>query len=195
VPALVELFTSEGCSSCPPADALLARLADEPAVAALSLHVDYWDGLGWRDPWSARFATERQRAYARRLGERSLYTPQMIVDGTDAFVGSDARRARDALARAARAPKASLAPDGDALIVRDLPIPRAEAWHARVRREATTRVERGENAGATLRHVAIAEALTPLGTVAEGARLDPPGPGLVVLQEPGPGRVVGLARL
>lgn len=106
--ALVELFTSEGCSSCPPADALLARLAGEsraggPPVIALEFHVDYWDRGGWKDPFSSAAYTARQRAYAARFGLASLYTPEMVVNGEREFVGSDASRAAAAIATPAAA--------------------------------------------------------------------------------------------
>lgn len=86
-PVVVELFTSQGCSSCPPADALLADLAARKDVIALALHVDYWDYLGWEDPFAQPAFTARQKAYARAAGERSIYTPQMIVGGADTLVG------------------------------------------------------------------------------------------------------------
>src|SRR6266849_11010084 len=88
-PIVVELFTSEGCSSCPPADALLAELAGRPDVLALSFHVDYWDRLGWKDPFSSREATERQNRYATLLDLATVYTPQIVVDGKWQAVGSD----------------------------------------------------------------------------------------------------------
>lgn len=88
-PIVVELFTSEGCSSCPPADTLLAELATRPDVLALSFHVDYWDGLGWKDPFSSREATERQERYRALLDLATIYTPQIIVDGRWQAVGSD----------------------------------------------------------------------------------------------------------
>ena len=86
--AVVELFTSQGCSSCPPADAIVGRLSSNPAVLVLSFHVNYWDDLGWKDPFSSVLSTDRQYAYARALNERSVFTPQLIVNGTQSLVGS-----------------------------------------------------------------------------------------------------------
>src|SRR6266851_7497076 len=105
-PVIIELFTSEGCSSCPAADALLARLANEQPVAnvqliALEEHVDYWNDLGWTDPFSSRDWTERQYAYAGALKNRNPYTPQMVVDGAMEFVGNHSQKAREAILKAA----------------------------------------------------------------------------------------------
>ena len=88
-PVVVELFTSQSCSSCPPADALLGELARRGDVVALGFHISYWDGLGWKDPFSSRSSTDRQRAYARLFGLGQIYTPQMVVDGAREMVGSD----------------------------------------------------------------------------------------------------------
>jgi len=102
--AVVELFTSQGCSSCPPADAVLSELDERDDTIVLSWHVDYWDRLGWKDPFSSPEHSKRQRDYGRTFRLRSIYTPQMIVNGRREFVGSDAARARSELARAEALP-------------------------------------------------------------------------------------------
>jgi len=101
---VVELFTSQGCSSCPPADAFLAELAQRDDVVALSLHVDYWDYLGWSDQFASPEMTERQRQYAAQLNARSIFTPQMIVQGQTSEVGHQRERVLDAIAHAAAVP-------------------------------------------------------------------------------------------
>ncbi len=164
-PVLVELFTSEGCSSCPPADALLADLAGRPGVVALSFHVDYWDRLGWRDPFSSAAATARQQSYAQSLGDNRVYTPEMVVGGAVGFVGSRRGEAERAIAAAA---PADAVPVTVAAHVRGRSVEAAvradglaagQVVHvALVQRAATSRVGRGENRGRALRHVGVVRA-------------------------------------
>jgi len=171
-PALVvvELFTSEGCSSCPPADQLLASLDREglPGIRVLGLseHVDYWDELGWRDPFGSRQSTARQDAYARLLGVGSAYTPQAVVDGVDQMVGSDGPGLRDAILRASRRPHGSLSlnPTANGVAVKgQWPGGTAKIWVALLEDGVESRVERGENAGRTLHHEGVVRFLALAG--------------------------------
>lgn len=178
-PVLVELFTSEGCSSCPPADELLIRLDEQQPVAGaqiivVSEHVDYWDGLGWRDPFSSIEFTQRQDVYRQALGLPASYTPQMVVDGQTELIGSLDAKARRAIARAVTRSKAVVsvqptgpaAADGVAVRVRVTKLPRvadgetADLWIAVTERGLETNVLRGENARRRLRHSAVARRLT-----------------------------------
>lgn len=169
-PILLELFTSEGCSSCPPADDLLAQLADagqveDTPVIALELHVDYWNYLGWRDPFSDAAFSQRQDAYVRLLGLRGPYTPQLVVDGRFDVLGSSAVRARAAVLNAGDRKRATLrlrlGSPGDTLHaeVRDLPGQRVTLYVAVTERGLQTRVPKGENAGRTLAHGPIVRLL------------------------------------
>ncbi|MGD0797847.1 MAG: DUF1223 domain-containing protein [Acidobacteriaceae bacterium] len=180
-PVLVELFTSEGCSSCPPADALLIHLLrDQPIptanVIVLSEHVDYWDSLGWRDRFSSHQLTERQSAYAQRFRTDGPYTPQMVVDGADQFVGSDSSRALHSIALAARTPKLALTlspiavhngnAEGQVFAApASAAVPKADLYAALVEVTASTRVQRGENGGRTLQHVSVVRALQRIGSL------------------------------
>ena len=169
--AVVELFTSEGCSSCPPADAVVAALADRAEadgtrIFPLALHVDYWDRLGWQDRFAAPAHTRRQRDYARAFGEDRVYTPQAVVNGTAGTVGSrraDVRRLIDAALAEPAAASVTLSVDRDGRSVR---VTHAVRWaddpqgHAVVhvvlaQRTAETDVRRGENAGRTLPHAMV----------------------------------------
>lgn len=174
---VVELFTSEGCSSCPPADALLAELAGERAtgirVVALSEHVDYWDGPDWRDRFSSPLFTRRQEAYAHRLGLSSVYTPQLVVAGRTNALGSDRRAARAAIAAAAREPSGRVAARIVPGAAAELSVAVDATWPdgvpadvlvAVVQDRATTKVSGGENAGRTLEHVAVVRSLTVVGS-------------------------------
>jgi hypothetical protein len=182
------LFTSEGCSSCPPADALLAELdARQPVagaeVIALEQHVDYWNHLGWADPFSSPEFTRRQQEYADSFGNGSVYTPQMIVDGKVEFVGSRESQARQAIADAASQPKTSvrLTAETDAnsgkLVftahVPKLPAARsgdsAEVYLAITENRLHSDVTRGENAGRALDHSGVVRVLRRIGIAAAGA--------------------------
>jgi hypothetical protein len=182
-PVLIELFTSEGCSSCPPADALLERLDQSQSVSGaelivLSEHVDYWDGIGWKDPYSSHEYSERQSAYAAQFGLGSIYTPQMVVDGHFEFVGSDERRASQAIKEAAKASKvrvsiSSGSSDGKTITVRVEagPLPSstntqsAGVFLAIADNSDESQVSGGENAGRKLQHVAVLRKLTRIGSI------------------------------
>jgi hypothetical protein len=164
VPAVVELFTSQGCSSCPPADQLLGELAKRPEIIALAYHVDYWDGLGWHDRFSSSDATARQRAYARKMGSPNVYTPQMVVDGITDMVGSDRAQVTAALkgGRDGILPQIAVA-DGN-MTIGLAAGEAAEVTLVAYAREAETKVARGENAGKSLREYDIVRAIRSLGS-------------------------------
>ena len=164
VPVIVELFTSEGCSSCPPADAVLARLEEKQPVRGafvigLAHHVDYWDSLGWPDPFASAAATARQRSYGGN------YTPQAIVDGSVEMVGSHASALEAAVAEAAKRPHVTvtIASGGakGAFVVSAPGGHESETVVALVQVRARVAVTRGENAGRTLDHTAIVRELRP----------------------------------
>jgi hypothetical protein len=184
LPVLVELFTSEGCSSCPPADVLLGRLDRfQPVPAAelivLSEHVDYWDDIGWKDPFSSHQFTLRQSDYARRFWLDGPYTPQMIVDGDAQLVGSDEKEALRAIENAAKMTKIPVtlsAPrlQGDKSLVlhvafgpvaSSLGYKSSQLLFAVADDSDQSSVSRGENAGRTLKHVAVVRTLTRVGTI------------------------------
>jgi hypothetical protein len=178
--AVVELFTSEGCSSCPPADTVLARLATRPGVFALSFHVDYWDDLGWPDRFASAENTARQRTYARSMAARGLYTPQLVVGGTDAFVGSDGDHAETSVAHALATPasvrlvlhpRITTTPDAVVAYEASGAPPGAVLDVAVVERSVSTDVRAGESSGKTLHHANVVRSFvtsplaSPTGTV------------------------------
>ena len=180
-PVLVELFTSEGCSSCPPAGALVARLVesqpiDGAEVVALELHVDYWDRRGWKDRFSSSAFSRRQEDYARLFGPDRVFTPQMVVDGAVEFVGSDEAKATSAIQKAAAQPhiavglRADLRGDTVRITV-DGPAAPSDAAEkisvvvAVVEGGITSAVSRGENAGRTLAHTAVVRRLETIGAL------------------------------
>jgi hypothetical protein len=173
VPVLVELFTSEGCSSCPPADKLLARFEHEPPVrgvdvVVLSEHVDYWNSLGWRDPFSSAAMTQRQRDYAGRL-HGDVYTPEMVVDGAKGFVGSSVGEALQAIAEAAKRDKAAIAVGVERAGAKSRVSVRADKpvsgtlFVALARDEMRSKVTAGENSGKDLLHVAVVYSMVKVG--------------------------------
>ncbi|MGI8467976.1 MAG: DUF1223 domain-containing protein [Pyrinomonadaceae bacterium] len=174
-PVLVELFTSEGCSSCPPADRVLSELdKDQPTAGAeiitLSLHVDYWNNLGWKDRFSSPLYSQRQTIYGQKFKLDSIYTPQMIVDGEKQFVGSSLDEASKAVGESAKTPKAKieLVRDEDKLkvIVSDIPAHEdASVFLAIAEDDLSTKVGGGENGGRTLQHTSVARDLKPLGRI------------------------------
>lgn len=223
-PVLVELFTAEGCSSCPPADNLLAQLESQQPVPGVNIivlgeHVDYWDQSGWRDRFDSPQFTERQHGYGFRLKVNDIYTPQMIVDGTEQFVGNDAAHALSSISHAAQATKIPLVLTKPEINKHDVGInislaapsaalPKADVYAALVDPTDTTNVGGGENRGRTLHHVAVVRVLkrigklqsleagplkanlnTPEGTIPAKMRV------VVFAQMPGPGAVVGATQI
>jgi hypothetical protein len=169
-PVVIELFTSQGCNSCPPADAFLGELAREPGIVALSLHVDYWDYIGWKDPFAQRAHTKRQRSYSRALNQRYVYTPQMVVDGAWHGNGADRDKIRALIATARKArngaPALSLHGDGPARTLR-IGQGKAEAaaavWLAVFESRHETEVTAGENDGKRLANYNVVRALKRVG--------------------------------
>jgi len=162
-PVVVELFTSEGCSSCPPADALLGELAQRPDIVPLAFHVDYWDYIGWKDPYASPANTQRQHDYAAALGLHMVYTPQMVVDGRTDVVGSERGDVEAAIGKAAARPKLAISIEKDAGGGYRVVIPAAAppaggpatVWLALFDSERETSVNRGENGGRTLKEYNI----------------------------------------
>ena len=156
-PLLIELFTSQGCSSCPPADQLLAKLAragelDGRPIAALAYHVDYWNDLGWADPYATSAWTDRQRAYARGDNRMGVYTPELVIGGEVGVVGSQSSRVADAIAAAAKQRAITATATWSVMnVVIDTTAPDdADVWVAIWEDAPRTKVTRGENAGETL---------------------------------------------
>jgi hypothetical protein len=213
---------AEGCSSCPPADALLARLLQQQPVAGADIivleeHVDYWEGLGWHDRFASRQFTDRQSGYAHALHLNDNYTPQMVVDGVEQFVGNDSSHALHAIAQAARTPKLALTLtipllDGNRInaAVAAPPaaaLPKADLYAVLVEAMASTNVLGGENGGRTLHHVSVVRSMQRIGSLSPlshdpvsvhfdlPAKANPANLRMVVFaQLPGQGAVLGAAQ-
>ena len=202
---VAELFTSLGCSSCPPADALAGRLSTNSAVLVLSYHVTYWDGPGFADPFASRASTDRQYAYQRTLGERTVFTPQLVVNGAQSLVGSRDVDVQHALTAAATPTAAfpvqtdlTRQPDGSFSLTLSGPEIKADVWELRYIRHSTTRVHGGENGGHTLdtynnvTHIRRLDSFKP-GTLTLPPLKSPEDGLAIVVQSPGPGKVLGAA--
>ena len=185
---IVELFTSEGCSSCPPADALLKELSERQKVegveiVALEEHVDYWNHLGWKDPYSAAEFSQRQSDYAHIFRKDGVYTPQMVVDGQIEFVGSRSLAAREAIQKAGNQPKAEIVLSAGANSSPGKPAfgvqvgsleglsvhGETELWIAVTEKGLQTDVKAGENSGETLKHAAVVRSLRKIDTLRDPA--------------------------
>jgi hypothetical protein len=216
-PVLVELFTSEGCSSCPPADAFLRTLDATQPVSGVQLivlgeHVDYWDDQGWRDIYSDHNFTLRQQYYARKLGLNGPYTPQMVVDGSLEFVGNDQQRANQAFEKSRTQPKLNLRISSvsfengavRAHLESGAVAGGADIFVALALDHAESQVLRGENGGHRLQHVAVLRNLVKVGKVQKGGSLatdvhlkaKPSDAGyrlIAFLQEPDQGKILSAA--
>lgn len=210
VPVVVELFTSQGCSSCPPADALLHDLGKREDVIALALHVDYWDYIGWKDEFAIPGHTTRQQAYAHLGGRRVIYTPQMIINGEDSVVGARAMEIFDAISRQRSQPVGAtldVSRNGNSVRVQVAPVAGTTekgefaivmVHYAPLKEVA---IKRGENAGRTLSYANVVmdwhSVSTWDGTAAAEfeADIDSNFEAVVFVQRRGPGRIIAAARV
>ena len=208
-PVVVELYTSQGCSSCPPADKMLAELSDRSDIIVLALHVDYWDYIGWKDEFADPAHTVRQRGYARAAGKRSIYTPQMVIGGVDRVAGANTMQLMEYIEmhrRAAKPAAVTLGRDGDRVSVSiratgPMPSEGAVVQVATVTPSATVDIRRGENAGRTLEYHNIVRKLIEIGEwngrgtyraslkVPDGVRV------VVFVQQSTSGPILGAAQL
>jgi len=207
-PVVVELFTSQGCSSCPPADKLMHKLAKRADVIALALHVDYWDYIGWKDQYARPENTRRQHRYAHRGGRDVVYTPQMIINGQDDVVGARAMELSELIMHHAMSPRTvtlTATRSGNAVRIEaeasTRPGAKLVVQLVRYTPSRRAKITRGENAGHTLTYANVVEAWTVLGEWDASAPLsveaDLQGdlPGVVLIQEKGTGPILAAARI
>ena len=202
-PVVVELFTSQGCSSCPPADALIRELRKEPNVIPIAYHVDYWDNSGWRDPFSSRNWTLRQMQYIHAFKLDTSYTPQIVVDGAREMIGSNAFAVRSAINEASKhgsVASVKVSVDrGQASVETNAPRAGLELIVVTTEDGVVTKIERGENRGLTLTNDAIARNFTRFTDVVQGAssrRVSTPmqrGTVVAMLQDPMTLRILAAA--
>ncbi|MGB3243403.1 MAG: DUF1223 domain-containing protein [Sulfitobacter sp.] len=207
-PVVVELYTSQGCSSCPPADKIIQELAGREDVIALALHVDYWDYIGWKDPFGNPAHAQRQRAYAKAGHRRTIFTPEMIVNGQTDIVGAKAMKLAEAIAKhAAIAPKVKLGltRDGDQVIITAQALEQINGSMTvhllRYTPKHTTDIKRGENGGKTFAYANIVEGWTELGEwdgaspLRMTAKMAGDKPCVVIIQAQHTGPILAAARL
>ncbi len=207
-PVVVELFTSQGCSSCPPADRILAELAERDDVIALGLHVDYWDYLGWKDAFASPEYTKRQRAYARAAQERTIYTPQMVIGGKDHVVGSKPMKIANLLRKHGTGKalvNVKARRSGNTILIEATPnatLPGGTVVDiVTYAPKATVKIRKGENAGRTITYHNIVESWSRLGTwngsgsFNASAQVAAGTPVVVLVQAQNAGPILGAARL
>lgn len=208
-PVVVELFTSQGCSSCPPADEILGEIAERDDVIALALHVDYWDYIGWKDEFADPQHTVRQRAYSRAAGKRTIYTPQMVIGGRDHIVGTKPMKLADLLQVHKSAPKpatVSLKRNGGRVAISvtaksRIPNPGAVIYFVTYTAKENVSVRRGENAGRTLTYHNVVNDMIPVGrwdgkgTYSATVRVSENRPVAVLVQSGKTGPILGAAQL
>lgn len=207
-PVVVELYTSQGCVACPPADAFFASLADDPRVIALALHVDYWDYLGWNDSFASPAFTQRQKRYARAAGARMIYTPQMVINGGERLEGTHTAEVLAHIARqAGQPPRVRLRVargKGKVTISAEADPPLEQATLVQLVRyhpAAVVQIEHGENVGQRITYRNIVTDWTTLGewSGTEPLQVTTPTDGtepmVVIVQNRGPGPVLAAARL
>ncbi|MEM6386820.1 MAG: DUF1223 domain-containing protein [Pseudomonadota bacterium] len=204
---VVELFTSQGCSSCPPADRILGELAEDENVIALALHVDYWDYLGWKDEFASAAHTKRQRSYAQAKGKRTIYTPQIVVGGVDHVVGSRGMQVAKAVQKHAQQKlpvTVQLQRNGGTVSVRATAkgqVPNMVVQLATFSPKEVVDVRRGENAGRKLTYHNVVRKMAPIGNwdgsgvFSASAKVSGGAPVAVLVQAGVGGPILGAAQL
>ncbi|MCF6232739.1 MAG: DUF1223 domain-containing protein [Rhodobacteraceae bacterium] len=207
---VVELFTSQGCSSCPPADAVMRDLAQRSDVIGLALHVDYWDYIGWKDQYASPAYSKRQRGYAKAAGRRMVYTPQMVVNGQDDVIGARAMKLAELISKHQDKPQMislSASRKGDTVVVNLAPLLGAgyagpcEVHLVRYTPLQTANITRGELAGRDLKYANTVDGWSVLGqwdgvsSVEFTAQIEGDRPAVILIQRPGYGPILAAVRV